>query len=79
MSRIEFTINDTLEELGITKNKLAVEAKLRPNLILELTSGDTKAIKIETLVRILDTINFIAHSQGVEKKYNVENIIRYTE
>ena len=75
--QIIFTINKTLDELNITKNRLAVEAKIRPNLILELANGDTKAIKIDTLIKILDTLNEIAKNKGLDKEYNVTDIIYY--
>lgn len=64
MSKIEITLDKVLTKLDITKNKLAVEAKLRPNLISEMTEGKTKAIKLETLLKILDTLNEISSEQG---------------
>ncbi|MCI1763628.1 helix-turn-helix domain-containing protein [Heyndrickxia oleronia] len=77
MSKIIITLDKILDELNITKNKLAVEAKLRPNLITELTEGKSKAIKFETLIKILDTINSIAIIKNIGKTYRVEDLIYY--
>ena len=76
MSKIEITLDKILDELYITKNKLAVEAKLRPNLISELTDGKTKAIKLETLLKIMDTLNIISAEQG-KGFIDVKDIIAY--
>lgn len=64
VSEIKINLDWILNILDISKNKLAVEGKLRPNLILEMTDGKTKAIKLETLATILDTLNHISISQG---------------
>ncbi|OMD69284.1 helix-turn-helix domain-containing protein [Paenibacillus odorifer] len=64
MSEIKINLDQVLDILEISKNKLAVEGKLRPNLILEMTDGKTKAIKLETLATILDTLNHISILKG---------------
>lgn len=77
MSQIHFKLSETLEMIGATRNKIAVESKTRPATILDLASGDTKTIKLETLVNILNAINEIAHSHGLEKTFGIEDIIQY--
>jgi len=80
LSKIDINLDSILAELNISKNKLAVEAKLRPNLITEMSEGKTKAIKLETLQRLLDTINTIAEDvYGKDSKvYGVSDLIKYT-
>ncbi|MGM1022472.1 MAG: XRE family transcriptional regulator [Bacillota bacterium] len=77
MGQINFRLSETLEEIGATRNKIAVESKTRPATILDLASGDTKTIKLDTLVNILNAINEFAHSHGVEKTFGIEDIIQY--
>ncbi|WP_339198490.1 helix-turn-helix transcriptional regulator [Paenibacillus sp. FSL P4-0176] len=77
MSKIDINLDSILEELNISKNKLAVEAKLRPNLITEMSDGKTKAIKLETLATLLDTINRISATQD-GKVYDVADLFIYT-
>ncbi|WP_431085660.1 XRE family transcriptional regulator [Paenibacillus sp. 8b26] len=77
MGQIYFKLSETLEMIGATRNKVAVESKTRPATILDLASGDTKTIKLETLVNILNAINEIAHSHGLEKTFGIEDIIQY--
>lgn len=77
MAKIEINLDTILDELNISKNKLAVEAKLRPNLITEMSDGKTKAIKLETLGTLLDTINRISFEQD-GRRYDVADLFNYT-
>ncbi|MDA1476283.1 helix-turn-helix domain-containing protein [Bacillus changyiensis] len=54
----KFNMNDILDELGITNNKLAVEAKVRPATIGDLCEGKTKRLELDTIEKILDVLNF---------------------
>jgi DNA-binding Xre family transcriptional regulator len=76
VSEIKINLDRILNILDISKNKLAVEGKLRPNLILEMTDGKTKAIKLDTLATILDTLNDISISQG-KGFIDVSDILSY--
>ncbi|MED3089711.1 helix-turn-helix domain-containing protein [Bacillus toyonensis] len=77
MSSMVFTLGETLEELGITKNKLAVEAKIRPTTISNLVSGEVGSIRIDTLLSILDTLNNLAIEKGINKIYKIEDVVQY--
>ncbi|WP_350338860.1 helix-turn-helix domain-containing protein [Paenibacillus sp. UMB7766-LJ446] len=46
----------TLDEAGVTKNVLAREAKVRPNLIYDLCEGKTKRLDLDTLNNIVNTL-----------------------
>lgn len=78
MTRVEVNIDLILEELNLTKNRLAVEAKLRPNLMTEITTGEIKSIRFVTLIKLLDAINKISEEQG-GRFYNVADILHYTK
>ncbi|RFB34018.1 helix-turn-helix domain-containing protein [Brevibacillus sp. VP] len=76
MGRIKFTLEKTLERLNITRNRLAVEAKIRPNTISDLTIGKTKRLEFATLISILDELNRVAKERG-ERAVTIEDIIAY--
>ncbi|MGE6615810.1 MULTISPECIES: helix-turn-helix domain-containing protein [Bacillus cereus group] len=77
MSLMVFTLGETLIELGITKNKLAVEAKIRPTTISNLVSGEVGLIRFDTLQAILDALNELAVEKGINKTYRIEDIVQY--
>jgi predicted transcriptional regulator len=76
---IASTLGKTLEELGITRNALAVEAKVRPVTINDIVAGNAKAIKFETLISILDTLNWFSKEKGLNKRYNVTDVFLYEQ
>lgn len=71
------TFKDTLKDLGITKNAIAVEAKVRPATIADLENGEAKQINFETLKFIIDALNRISTEKGREKVYTVTDIFNY--
>ncbi|MNN33864.1 hypothetical protein D3C81_1476390 [compost metagenome] len=74
---IKFKLADTISELGTSRNKIAVESKTRPATILDLAAGDTKTIKLETVVNILDALNDIAREKGIDRVIGIGDIIEY--
>lgn len=74
---IKITLQDTLDELGITRNKLAVESKVRPATLHSLVKGHTTLIKFDTLNILLNTLNDIAIGKGINKVYTITDIIDY--
>ncbi|MBY0158202.1 helix-turn-helix transcriptional regulator [Cytobacillus firmus] len=65
-------LDDALNDAGVTKNALAREAKVRPNLIYEMCEGKTKRIDLETLSNILDTLNSMTGRQ-----YTLTDVLEY--
>lgn len=74
---IKFKLGETLKELEISNNKLAVEAKIRPGTIGDLVSGKSKSINFDTLVTIINTLNRISFEKGNIKKYGITDVIEY--
>ncbi|KFN01807.1 XRE family transcriptional regulator [Bacillus clarus] len=72
-----FTLGQTLNELGITKNKLAVEAKIRHNTISDLVNGDASSIRMDTLQSIIDTLNVFATENGIDKVYGIKDVVKH--
>ncbi|OPH47595.1 hypothetical protein BC351_10410 [Paenibacillus ferrarius] len=77
MSKITLHLDEILNELGITRNHLAVEAKVRPTTLLEMVHGKTQAVKFDTLIKILDTLNIIAFKNCFERRYTIGDLIKY--
>jgi len=77
MSKIKFTLGKTLNELNITKNKLAVESKVRYNTVMDMVTNQSKSINILTLMAILDTLNEIAEEKGLNREIDVDDIFIY--
>lgn len=77
VNRIRFNLGKTLEEIGITRNKLAVESKTRPATVLDLVSGDSKRIEIETLTNLLDALNKESRARGIIRTITISDIIEY--
>ncbi|OPH61753.1 hypothetical protein BC351_00485 [Paenibacillus ferrarius] len=75
-SRIEFVLEKTLVEIGITKNQLSVEGKIRSNTVTEIANGSAKQIKIETLHKIIDTLNFFGQTNGL-RVFTESDVIKY--
>lgn len=77
MKGIKFKLAETIDELQTTRNHVAVESKTRPATILALAAGETRTIKLETLVNILDALNEITHKEGIDRVFGINDIIEY--
>ncbi|OAK38929.1 control protein [Bacillus wiedmannii] len=77
MSSMVFTLGETMEEIGITKNKLAVESKVRPATISNLVNGEVGLVRIDTLQSILDALNQLAAENNIDKTYRIEDVVQY--
>lgn len=75
--RYSFDLENVLEQLGVTKNHLAVETKIRPATILDLSKGKTRRVELATIETLLDEINKIARDRGIEKVYTIDDLIKY--
>lgn len=56
---IKHKLNDTLKREGcqLTKNAIAVEAKIRPGTLSDLANEKSKGVTFDTLEKILDAMN----------------------
>jgi DNA-binding Xre family transcriptional regulator len=72
-----YKLGNVLGELEITKNALAVEAKVRPATVATYVNGDVGRIEIDTLTNILDALNRFAIEKGIQRRYGIEDIISY--
>lgn len=74
---IKFVLEDALKELGITKNKLSVESKVRSNTVIDYANGSVSRMDLTTLNDLLNTMNRIAKEKGLEHQFDITDIIRY--
>lgn len=79
MKKIKFTLGETIAELGITKNKVAVEAKVRPNTISDMVNNKSSQINFETLVSILHALESLAKKEGIDKQIDIDDVFIYTD
>lgn len=54
---IVIKLEEVLELNKITKNTLAREAKVRPNLVYEMCDNKTKRIELETFDKLMTTLH----------------------
>ena len=74
MEIIKFTLGDTLKELKITNNKLAVESKIRPGTIKDLVDGRSKSINFATIIAIVTALNRISNEKNLDKHYGIDDV-----
>lgn len=72
---IRFKLAETIIVSGgkLTKNAIAVEAKVRPSTLSDLAAEKSKSIKFETLDAILDAMNTLSP----DNQYTIADIFEY--
>lgn len=73
-----YGLNEILEEIEQTRNKIAVESKIRPATIYDMCEGKTKRLELSTINTVLNTINQMASTKGIEKIYKLDDLFPYT-
>ncbi|MBT2682636.1 helix-turn-helix transcriptional regulator [Bacillus sp. ISL-37] len=71
------SLERSMGELKLTRNALAVEAKVRPATINDLVNGNAKQINFETLKAVIDALNRMAFEKGIVKRHTVEDVFTY--
>lgn len=74
---MQFNLGKALDSLGISMNKLSILSEVRPNTVNDLVNGKTKRIEIETIMKILDSLNQFAVHKGIKKQFKINDIIEY--
>lgn len=75
MPKIECTLGKTLDDIGITKNKLAVESKVRPNTISDIALNKARSINFETLEKIVTTLNTL----DTTRTFDITDVFVYSD
>ncbi|MFN4174037.1 MAG: helix-turn-helix domain-containing protein [Parachlamydiaceae bacterium] len=69
--------NKEKEKKGLSRNKLAVESKIRPATISQIYNDEAKAVQFDTLVSILNALNRLSLEEGDGRRYTIEDIFTY--
>lgn len=71
-AKVKITLNETINKYeGLTRNAVAVEAKVRPATVNDLCSNVSKAIKFDTLERIVNALNTLTG-----ERHAIDDIIK---
>ncbi|MEN8702463.1 helix-turn-helix domain-containing protein [Bacillus infantis] len=77
MGKIVCTLDKSLKKLGVTPNRVAVEAKIRPNTIYNMLENSASRYSSDTLASIIDALNVIAKEKGMKEDFDIESVILY--
>lgn len=69
---IRIRLAQTLDASSVSKNALAREAKVRPNLIYEMCEGKTRRVDLETLSNIITTLHRLTG-----KPHTLNDVLEY--
>lgn len=75
----KFILEETLEFLNITPNQFAVATGIRPNTIYDMKDNKTKRIEVKYLNKIVETLNEIAKTRGINKKFTINDVMIWEE
>lgn len=74
----EWGLGAIMAELNLSQNQLHLHTGIRPDTLRDLKNGDTQRIHLDNVTLILDALNEAADRAGVDREYNVEDLIRKT-
>lgn len=74
---ITITLDKCIHELGLTMNRLASYSGTRPNTINDIVKGKAKRIDFDTIDKILNGLNMIALDRGIERRFDLHDVIQY--
>jgi len=67
------------KDLNITPNNFSFESKIRQGTIYDLYNNKTQRIHIDTLIKIISTLNRLAEEKNIRIRYNVCDLLNYVE
>jgi predicted transcriptional regulator len=79
MGEIKWTFDKTIEELQVTKNSIAVEAKVRPASISDMEKGIPTRVEFKTIAAILDVLNKMGKEKGINRKFTIKDLFIYED
>ncbi|ATF13718.1 XRE family transcriptional regulator [Brevibacillus brevis X23] len=63
--------------MRVSRNEVAIKAKVRPHTVGALYKGTTKRIEFDTIKKILHTLNTLLVEYKLGKVYTIEDIFVY--
>jgi predicted transcriptional regulator len=73
MSKITFTLSDTLDKLNLTVNALSNLSGVRTATLYDMINNKSALIRLDTLQAILDALN----AYDPANNYTIDDIVRY--
>jgi predicted transcriptional regulator len=77
MGKVVWKLEEALEELEISPNRLSVEAQVRPNTVYNMIYKKTTRFHLETAEKVLDALNSIAKEEKIHRKFTITDLLDY--
>jgi predicted transcriptional regulator len=72
-----FKLQEIVDELDITPNKLATLSGIRPDTVYKICNNELKRIHMDVIDDLLDSLNRISRERKLGKKYSISDILGY--
>jgi predicted transcriptional regulator len=72
-----FKLNNVIDELKITPNKLASLSGVRPDTVYKIYNNQMRRIHIDVLDSLLDALNTYSSDNKIRKSYSISDILDY--
>jgi predicted transcriptional regulator len=72
-----FKLQEIVDELNITPNKLAIMANVRPDTVYKICNNQIKRIHMDVIDDLLDTLNKVSKERELGRKYSITDILDY--
>jgi predicted transcriptional regulator len=79
MAEIVWKLKEVLEEINVSPNRVAVEAKVRPNTIYNMVYNKAERFHFPTTTKVLVALNQIAEEKDIHKRFNIEDILEFID
>jgi len=77
MKIIKCVLGETIDEIGTTRNAIAVESRVRPSTIYNIANNNVLSITFDTLTKILEALDVIAQEKGINRTFDVSDVFVY--
>jgi predicted transcriptional regulator len=79
MAKIVWKLEEVLNEIEVSPNKLSVLARVRPNTIYNMVYNEAGRVHFDTITKVLVALNQIAEEKDIHKKFNIEDILEFID
>lgn len=77
MKKVTSTLDKTLDLLGVTPYYLIKKTNIRSDTVYYIINNKFQRLNTKILEKILIALEEIAEEQGINRKFNIEDIIKY--
>lgn len=79
MGKTIVTLEEAAERIGITLYKLSLESGVRMNTVYDIAYNKKKMINIDSVTKLLYTLNRLSAENGYNISFNYGDIFLYVE